>query len=152
MITKKELKANSANAQFIRYHGVTEKDIEVVNEMHDLIVSSRDKTRPVPGDVIICCSDRIRYENGHLERDISEEYSSICTRPYTPFVFADGAAPYFSTSGGYWLSETNPEKYVPKGQRIKVFCTWGHNGACGSGAVHFKARVNVWELNREDIY
>lgn len=64
MITKKDLKANSANAQFIRYHGVTEKDIEVVNETHDLIISSRDKTRPVPGDIIICCSDRIRYETG----------------------------------------------------------------------------------------
>lgn len=152
MITKEDLKANCANASFIKSHGLTDKDVEIVNQMHDLIVSSRDKARPVPGDIIICCSDRARYENGHLERDIFEKYGSICTRPYTPFVFTNGTGLYFSTSGGYWLSETKPEKYVPQKHRIKVFCTWGHNGACGSGAVHFHALVNVWELNREDIY
>ncbi|MBU1389368.1 MAG: DUF4121 family protein [Proteobacteria bacterium] len=152
-IKKTDLKSIAANGSFIQIHGIHALDIELANRMHDLIVNTRNPERPTAGDIIICCSERAIYENGHLETDISDDYSSICTEPYTPFVFeGEKNKPSFSTSGGYWLSETDIEKYEAAGQRKKLFCSWGHSGACASGAIHFEAQVNVWKLFRKDIY
>jgi len=151
-ITMENLKCCAANFSFIHLHGLTDKDVLIANRMYDLILNSRDKARPTPGDIIVCCSDRVTYEYGHLEADIKNEYSSICTQPYTPFVFDDVDMPYFSTSGGYWISETDPKMFEYIGERKKMFSTWGHNGACASGAVHFEVLVNAWKLYREDIY
>ncbi len=152
MITTDTLKANAANASFILKHGLTVQDVKIANLMHDLILNSRDKKRPAPGDIIVCYSDRARYENGHLETDIKEEYASICTRPHTPFVVDGFDMPFFSTSGGYWISEKDPKMFEYAGERKKMFCAWGHKGACASGAVCFEVMVNAWNLHREDIY
>ena len=152
IITMETLKRYTANLSFIRLHGLTDKDVLIANRMHDLILNSRDKTRPTPGDIIVCCSDRAIYEYGHLETDIKNEHPSICTQPYTPFVFDDLDMPCFSTSGGYWISETDPEMFKYLGERKKMFCTWGNDGACASGAVHFEVLVNAWKLYRKDIY
>ncbi|MBA3010051.1 MAG: DUF4121 family protein [Desulfobacula sp.] len=152
VITKETLKRYSQNLLFNRMHGLTDKDVLIANRMHDLILNSRDKSRPTPGDIIVCCSDQISYEYGHLNTDIKTEYCSICTQAYTPFVFDDLDMPYFSTSGGYWISETDPKMFEYIGERKKLFCTWGHDGACAGGAVYFEVLVNAWKLYREDIY
>jgi hypothetical protein len=38
------------------------------------------------------------------------------------------------------------EEITYEGKQLKRFCTWGHLGPCGNGAIDFHAEVNVWKM------
>ena len=146
----------SKNAQYDRKWGMDESDLVKANDLIRVIESTRTKDHPVPGDIIICQGPNKEYK-GHLDKDYTTEYSSICTRAYVPFtgkyIRNRKEIVKFSTSGGYWMAETELEMYkFEKEGEDKLFCAWGSNGPCANGAVHFTAKVNVWRLFREDIY
>lgn len=156
METFESLHLNTLNDPYIQKYGISKKDLEDVNWTIAIIESSRRKLTPWPGDVIECSSPTdgmIRYLNGHLDRNIETEFASICVKGTPPFVFHNNKdITSFSCSGGYWISEQELEMYTYQGQKEKMFCQWGSCGMAHSGAIYFKAIVNVWRLLKEGIY
>lgn len=131
------------NEVYDRQHGVTEIDVDRVNQAIEIIENSRKKT-PQVGDVVEYTNQYgDYYAHAHIETVEKELY--ICERAYEPFVFFNPEDKTFctSTSGGTWAHI--PKKLKLVGVKEKAFVGWGHNGACGNGAVRFYAQVNVWE-------
>ena len=144
------------NLSFDKKYGLNNSDLEKVNKIIRVIEATRTED-PEPGDIIQCIGPKAEYLNGHLERSISNEYSTICVNPYIPFTSMykhknDTFHVSFDSSGGYWLSCTDRNMYEYIGKSLKTFKTWGNYGPCAGGAVHFQAVVNVWKLFKEDIY
>lgn len=142
-------------------YGVTDSDVEKVNDLIDLIQSKRYSTEfgivPCDGDVVICKGSKT-YNNGHLELNGSigqcyENGAVVCTQPMTPFIHKnrDGSLGVSSASGGYW-SGVDLDKLVFKGVRVKRFVDWGHAGPNAGGAITFEAIVNVWEFVDSKFY
>jgi hypothetical protein len=137
-------------------HGVTEADVAKANKLIQGIESTRDPSRPVAGDRMICCGPQKTYENGHIASSDLTRHSSVCVQPYVPIIgdhiFDDCS--YMSTSGGYWFSLCPDElgSITRLGPAEKMFSAWGHNGSCGNGTFTFTAEVNVWRFYRSDIY
>ncbi|WCK57363.1 DUF4121 family protein (plasmid) [Aneurinibacillus sp. Ricciae_BoGa-3] len=135
------------NESYDYEHRVTQKDVDTVNQLVVLIEQSRSKTIPQVGDMVEF-TDKYGeyYSHTHIETEEGEELY-ICERPFTPFVGhkKDLSAFYTSTSGGAWTNIPKNLKYV--GKKEKAFVVWGHNGACGNGAVNFFAEVSVWEYS-----
>ncbi len=156
METLESLHANTLNYNHIKKYGISEKDLEDVNWTIAIIETSRRKNTPWTGDIIECSSPQdgmIRYPNGHLDQQIHTEFASICVQGATPFVFHNGREiTSFSCSGGYWTREQELEMYTYQGQKEKMFCQWGSCGMAHSGAIYFRAIVNVWRLIKEGIY
>ena len=135
------------------YHGVTDRDLSMVNNYVELIENSRSKETPKAGDRIrYTTSYGDYYERGHIEY-VRDGEVNICEQPYVPFIHEnvnkDGIN--CNTSGGAWTDIPVSElKYV--GEEEKTFCDWGSSGACASGTVEFNAKVNVWEYVAEQKY
>jgi hypothetical protein len=136
-----------------REHYTNQADVEKVNKFIKMIEESRNNNETVSGDIVEYTTKHGEfYKNAHIEKfETDEDYAEnpvyICESPYVPFVDEYNGRFYTNTSGGAW-------NHIPKnlkliGQREKTFCVWGHCGACGNGAVHFKAVVNVWEYVEE---
>lgn len=161
-LTKSDLEKHSYS--YRHNHGVMESDVKKANHLAVLIRNTRSSEHPVSGDIMICKGPAKTYKGGHIQSGNMEDYSSICTQPYVPFVcsslysiFRNENEPeeiHFSASGGYWFSipkqDQNKVRYI--GKRKKIFKAWGHCGPCGDGAFYFEAEVNVWEYFSEEIY
>ena len=160
METLETLSNYSHNSGYIREHGITQRDIDEINHSIHLIQMNRKKYTPIMGDIIqlMAPGDKeIKYMHGHLDTHIDPDDwrgGSICVKPYTSFVFHNGRElTGFSTSGGYWIRQLEKEmyKFIEK-ESLKIFCQFGHNGACGNGAVYFQAKVNTWKVIMEAVY
>ena len=140
------------NTQFNYTYGILDIDLEKVNYIIHLIETSRTKD-PKAGDRIICVGPKKTYNNGHLDKNYKDRFSSICVQPYMSFtsIHKDNEV-HFNTSGGYWMSCTDRSKYIYQEKQKKLFCTWGNRGACAGGVVKFSAIVNVWKLYKRSIY
>jgi hypothetical protein len=137
------------NVCYDREHGVTQSDVDKANSYAALIKSTRNDRQPMPGDVVQLTTKYGDYYAGaHIEKVDKEGY--ICERPYVPFIRPNktGDGITCNTSGGAWTSIPLKLKLIEKCQ--KTFCDWGHCGACGNGAIHFRAEVNVWEYVAPD--
>ncbi|WPS85660.1 DUF4121 family protein (plasmid) [Brevibacillus halotolerans] len=124
-------------------YGVTQDDVDKVNQLVELIEKSRINTEPQIGDIVeYTCKYGEYYEHAHIESIGDDLY--ICEQPYTPFVsmYVNKRAFHTSTSGGAWAHIPKDLQYV--GAKEKAFVVWGHCGACGNGTVLFHAKVNVW--------
>lgn len=142
---------------YARQQGVTQSDADKASELHDIIRATRSVDKPMSGDIMICIGPEKEYFNGHIAEDDLSVFSSICTKPYVPFVSKQNAEKpqvAFSASGGYWLSIPKPchakVKYI--GTRDKLFMAWGHCGSCKDGAFTFACKVNVWSYESSTIY
>jgi hypothetical protein len=149
------------NDSYHRGHTLNQTDVDIVNRMVKIIENNSRGDKIAAGDIVEAHGYRpyedkdVVYENAHIDtlNYLDTFGTHICVKPYTPFVFDDDGKPTFSTSGGYWFNEKNPNKFKHIGKRLKNFCVWGHNGARGNGAVYFQCLVNVWEYhNKELIY
>lgn len=140
------------NPYYNKEHKVTQADADMANAHVALIEKSRSNIIPKAGDIL-------RYTNkygdyypyAHIEYN-HKGICNICEQPHTPFIYAITDGIICSTSGGAWSNiETANLRYI--GKEEKSFCDWGHSGACGNGAVHFKAEVSVWEYaHPEPLY
>jgi hypothetical protein len=144
------------NSSFDEKYGLSKFDLEKVNRIISVIEANRTED-PEPGDIIQCIGPKAKYLNGHLERPITEKYSTICVKPHIPFTsiyeHKNGTFHvYFDSSGGYWVSCTDRKMYEYIGKSLKTFKTWGHRGHCAGGAVEFQAVVNIWKIFKESIY
>ena len=130
------------NGSYDLEHTVTQFDVDKANMYVELIESSRNNNRPTSGDIVQFTSKHgDYYENAHIEKVDEEVY--ICEQPYIPFIRPGKTGITCNTSGGAWSSI--PVELKLTGKRQKTFCDWGHCGACGNGAIHFRAEVNVWQ-------
>ncbi|MDR0231976.1 MAG: DUF4121 family protein [Dysgonamonadaceae bacterium] len=128
-------------------HTVTGYDVNKANMYVALIESSRNNHSPMPGDIVQFTNKYgDYYGNAHIE--IVDEKVSICEQPYVPFIRPEKTGIRCNTSGGAWTSIPAGLKLIGKQQ--KRFKDWGHSGACGNGAIHFRAEVNVWEYVEPD--
>ena len=157
------------NLVFEQTHGFELTDIERAQRVANAIEASRSATQPMPGDYIVCQGTKENargivpvYKNGHIEAwgrvswDENPNQLSVCVDPGVPFVthYISANELTYDTSGGYWLM-VDPKKLqlqLQDGRRPKQFKVWGHCGPTGSGAIYFKAEVNVWLYQNHDIY
>ena len=142
------------NTSYHSEHMVTREDFERAINLKSRIESSRRK-HPVDGDIVICKKSKfnVRYNSGHLESGSFDKNDfSICTESYVPFI--NPKTLVCSASGGYWVGvkKSQLKKFNLVGKREKLFCFWGHCGACGNGALHVPAIVNVWEYTNPKFY
>lgn len=137
------------NGRFLGTHlHLLDVDVSHANHLSELIESTRNPDRPMPGDIVeFTTRYGDFYPNAHIE-SIEKGELYICEQPYTPFVDAVNREIYYSTSGGAWSHIPNNLKWI--GRRPKRFTDWGHCGPCADGAVDFFAEVNVWEYAQPD--
>lgn len=143
MITIKELKIS--NESYDLQYGINEMDIEKIQRLIPLIENSRDISSPQVGDIVQFTNKHGDYHAfAHIDK-VCLDQLYICEKPYVPFTEVKSQTDKIetTTSGGAWFFIPKNIRYV--GSAKKVFKTWGHNGPCGNGAVHFSAEVSVWE-------
>lgn len=134
------------NQAYHSEHRVKQSDVDLANNWVEFIESTRDDKAPQVGDVVELTNKYGDfYKNAHID-DLNWLKTGklyVCEQPYIPFVSAYSGKLATSTSGGAWCSIPDNLRLI--GKRKKYFKDWGHCGACGNGAFHFVATVNVWE-------
>ncbi len=146
MNTIKELKMG--NESYDSQYGLNEMDLEKVQGLIPLIEGSRSKTTPEVGDIVQFTNSYGDYHAfAHIDK-VCLDQLYICEKPYVPFVEVNSQTDKISatTSGGAWVFIPKNIRYV--GTEKKLFKTWGHNGPCANGTVHFSAEVSVWEYTK----
>lgn len=137
------------NQSYDMRYGLTDNDLNMVNHYVKQIESSRSKSKPKTGDILIltnACGNY--YPAAHLEFDCyqNENKISYCERPYVPFLSERNHNISCSTSGGAW-GHIPIDSLVYISTRLKTFCDFGSHIARAGGAVYFDAKVSVWEYN-----
>lgn len=142
MYTLDELKR--LNARYCADHLLIQEDVEAVNQMINLIETTRNDKTPQVGDGVDYINEWAEYcPHTHIESKNIDSLN-VCEHPYLPFVYAKGQDGIVtSTSGGAWANIPSSLNYI--GTRKKLFVIWGHDGASANGAIAFYANVNVWE-------
>lgn len=134
------------------YPGIIDRDLTMVNDYVRVIEFSRSNKTPKVGDIVEYTNEYgDYYMNAHIENKYEDGNIYICERPYVPFIRVNKNENGIicSTSGGAWC--TIPvANLIYIGEREKTFCDWGHCGACGDGAVEFKAKVSVWQYTSSE--
>ncbi len=132
------------NSSYNMEHTVTQYDVDKANMYVALIESTRSQTTPQAGDILRYTDEHGSYSpHAHIEFN-REDICNICERPYIPFIRPNATGIQCNTSGGAWDNlPTGELKYI--GKEEKVFCDWGHCGACANGSICFTAEVSVWE-------
>lgn len=134
------------------YPGIIDSDLTMANDYVRVIEFSRSKKTPKVGDIVEYTNEYgDYYMNAHIENKYEDGNIYICERPYVPFIRVNKNENGIicSTSGGAWC--TIPvANLIYIGEREKTFCDWGHCGACGDGAVEFKAKVSVWQYTSSE--
>lgn len=136
------------NVSYDRDHGLTQADVDMVNDYVDSIESTRSKTKPQVGDRLIYVDKYgTYYDYALVESEVAEEgLLSICEQPYIPFVFRSENEIRLSVSGGAF-HRINPADMKFVKWVDGSFKDWGHCRACANGAVAFYARVPLWSYS-----
>lgn len=130
------------NGSYDSKYNVTPSDVEKVNQLIEVIESSRNNSTPQVGDIVQFTSKYgDYYDLAHIEESKKDKLY-ICEEPSAPFVNTRDNKVNTDTSGGAWT-------YIPSdillvGTKEKAFVAWGHGGARANGAIRFFAKVNVW--------
>lgn len=138
-----------------REYPVTERDLEIVNNLLVIFSQNLQSPEPTPGDLIIC-----HGYNSHTEKEVVHdrgvideiEGSSlhICVKPQPPHVRINGAT---VTSGGYWFASDRSgikRANEPTGER--TFWCWGAAGARAHAGLNFQSLVKAWYVTSHKIY
>lgn len=132
------------NPLYHAQHTLIQSDVDKANKLIEFIEKTRTQSVPQIGDIVEFTSEYgDYYENAHIET-VSENEIYICEKPSVPFIYTGLSENRLSTStsGGAWTYIPKNLEYV--GTKEKLFKDWGHCGACGNGAIQFRANVNVW--------
>lgn len=148
------------NIGFISLYGdLDQSDWDKIELFRKLLAERRaeysDTPEPLPGDIVegayydgIC-----PFKNGVIESAKGfKKPLSVCAKPYVPFISLGSHDKInVSTSGGPFFGFSNEDlEYVGEDERL--FCDWGHCGACANGAIDFKAKVNRWRIRDKVDY
>lgn len=139
------------NVSYDRDHGLTQEDVDMVNDYVDLIERTRLETIPQVGDRLIYVDKYGRYYGYALiEAEVGDEgLLSICEQPYIPFVWEKDNQIRLNVSGGAF-HRINPADMKFVKWVDGSFKDWGHCGACANGTVAFYAMVPLWSYSEPD--
>lgn len=132
------------NESYNHQHVITKYDVDMVNEHTKLIESTRSSNIPKVGDRLLFTSKHGDYCPNALIEKKNDDKFSVCVNPYVPFIYSRDEGIRCDVSGGPFTSVPMTD-LIYIGQCDSTFCDWGHCGRCGNGAVHFNAKVSVWE-------
>lgn len=148
------------NGSYHSQHILTDQDAQLANIYSDLIELSRSNIAPKVGDLVLLATG----EYAHIENTENEYLNSgdftLVRGYYVPFTsisISDSKIKIkTNTSGGPWLSiDANKLAPSPIATRERNFCFFGHCGMRASGAITFRAVVNVWQeveqLTRQEM-
>ena len=141
------------NRAYDREHGVCSLDVSKVNKLIWFLEKERSRNYPVPGDTVRYTD---QYGNYFPQAHIKNISNGICTIREQAGVYVarsgnTDCGTYFIDSGGS-VAEIPLSSVKFKGRELKDFWTFGSCGACGGGAIYFKAKVNVWEYIHPEPY
>lgn len=141
------------NRAYDREHGVCLLDVSMVNKLIWLLEKDRSCNHPVLGDIVRYTD---QYGEYFPEAHIKNISNGICTIREQAGVYVarsgnTDCSTYFIDSGGS-VAEIPLSSVKFKGRELKDFWTFGSCGACGGGAIYFKAKVNVWEYIHPQPY
>lgn len=139
------------NKQFICEHGeLDEGDLLKISKARNIMALSRMSKKPVPmpGDSV---------EGTYYSGKFPFRYGIIDSRNYMledgMLTFCAAGSPYIipdsgdlSISGGPFF-RVEPKHLTFAGQEERLFWTFGHDGACAHGGIHFPVLVNRWTLS-----
>lgn len=133
-----------ANESYDSDHLLTQEDVDKVNSLVERIESTRSFINPKAGDRLLYTSKYGDYSPvAFIEKNRDGELF-ICIKPMIPFVETEDLLIYYDVSGGPFTG-MHESKLKCTGTVNNHFKTWGHKGACANGAVHFQAKVSMWE-------
>lgn len=148
------------NIGFISLYGdLDQSDWDKIELFRKLLAERRaeccDTPEPLPGDIVegAYYDGKCPFKNGVIESAKGfKKPLSVCAKPYVPFISLGSHDKInVSTSGGPFFGFSNEDlEYVGNGERL--FCDWGHCGACANGAIDFKAKVNRWRVKDKVDY
>lgn len=139
------------NKQFICEHGeLNESDLLKISKARNIMTLSRMSKKPIPmpGDSV---------EGAYYSGKFPFRFGIIDSRNYMledgMLTFCAAGSPYIipdsgdlSISGGPFF-RVEPKHLTFAGQEEKIFWTFGHDGACAHGGIHFPVLVNRWKLS-----
>lgn len=130
-------------------HILTEEDVDKVNYLVERIELSRSQSKPKAGDRLLYTSKHGDYSPiAFLEKNKDGELY-VCIKPMVPFVWETDGKIIYDVSGGPFTGIHERElKYA--GDVNNRFKTWGHSGMRANGAVHFQAKVSMWEYTEPE--
>lgn len=132
------------NGSYATEHSIWPSDVEKVNDLSARLEAERqDDPTPTDGDFVVCATPggEVVSDRGHLQKR-EDAPLFVCVHPSTPFIHPGVA----SEAGGGPEIRVREDELEYVGKRLKRFCTWGHQGPCGNGAIDFQAEVNVWRM------
>lgn len=134
---------------------ISEKEVEMVNEMVELIERTRSKDTPKAGDYLRYTDKYGEYfPHAHIEYTTEERYGgNVCENGSCAHIIAkeDGSGISCNGSGGPWC-DVDPSEMKYVGEEEKTFWIWGSWGARAHGGVYFKAKVSVWEYVDPELF
>ena len=151
-MTRDELLEYGRNREFDRLYGLTDWDLQMVEEVIEIHRKRSKPGRVQAGDTVICSNPEGTkvYKNGLVEmlNPYGKTGAYVCVQPYVPFM---GEELTVSVSGGYFVRiPFDKLEYV--GREARLFREWGNCGPCKSGAVEYPVEVNVFRCVSEEIY
>ena len=130
------------NESYDSKYRVTPSDVEKVNQLIEVIESSRNNAIPQVGDIVQFTSKYgDYYDLAHIQGGPLWKLNHH-KEPSAPFVNVRDNKVNTDTSGGAWTNIPSDIHLV--GTKEKAFVAWGHGGARANGAIRFFAKVNVW--------
>lgn len=146
------------NIGFISLYGdLDQSDWDMIKIYREKLATERKKHSgvPLPGDIVegAYYDGECPFKNGVIESVKGfKKPLSVCAKPYVPFIsLGSDDKINVSTSGGPFFGFSNEDlEYVGEDERL--FCDWGHCGACANGALDFKAKVNRWRIKDKVDY
>lgn len=121
----------------------------MVNKRIALIESTRNDEVPQVCDIVEVTTQYGDYYPNAIIESIREDGTlHVCLEPMIPFLSECEGRVVMSASGGPWMFIPQNLKKIET--RSVWFKDWGHSGACANGAVHFRAKVNMWEYVKEN--
>jgi len=131
------------NRSYDHEHHLSQKDVDMVNDLVAHIERTRCSCQPKIGDRVIYTSKDGNWYGQALIEKFEDGECSLCLSPYIPFIWKSPLGIGCSVSGGPFTSVESAVLQFA-GWTEAEYKDWGHCGACGNGSVTFKARVAQW--------
>jgi hypothetical protein len=123
--------------------------VDKVNDLVERIESTRSEFKPKSGDRLLYTSTHGDYSPVALIEKNRNGELFVCVRPMVPFTERAEDGISCDVSGGPFTG-MHESKLKYAGTVNNYFKTWGHRGARANGAVHFLAKVSMWEYTEPE--
>lgn len=138
------------NQSYHYQHGLSDGDYaKALRHIETIALNHRCVRTPQVGDLVegAYYDGHHPYKYGLIEKVDEDGTIHICYQPYVPFIWFDEYMDlHLSVSGGPFGHHKTEELELIADEDERLFCDWGHCGACANGAIHFVAPVRRWRI------